>query len=353
MTSPPSPAPPGGAAYNPRMRRPLARLALALILGAAGGAPMTATAAPALLRHAAPELRVVAGRFESAPVEVPGGFTELVPSWNATVPAGGALTLEVRADVGGRWTKYYSFGRWSREDRASVVGQKDADGNVLTDTLRLTKPARRYQYRLNVSGDGASVRLVTFAATNGAPAAPPVSNRAAWGRVLDVPRRSQRLYAGGDDWCSPTSVSMVLAFWGVKVGVLDAVKGTYDRVYEGTGNWAFNAAYAGSFGLTAYVTRLRGLADVERFVAAGVPVVLSVAWKAGELPNASLSSTNGHLLVAVGFDANGNVVVNDPYADADALVRRTYDRAIFERLWLRASGGTAYVIHPEGRGPNL
>jgi hypothetical protein len=31
---------------------------------------------------------------------------------------------------------------------------------------------------------------------------------------------------------------------------------------------------------------------------------------------------------------------------ADATVRRAYDRAQFERVWLRGSGATVYVIHP-------
>jgi hypothetical protein len=38
------------------------------------------------------------------------------------------------------------------------------------------------------------------------------------------------------------------------------------------------------------------------------------------------------------------VVVNDPASSTRAGVRRTYDRAEFERAWLPTSGGTAYVI---------
>jgi hypothetical protein len=56
-------------------------------------------------------------------------------------------------------------------------------------------------------------------------------------------------------------------------------------------------------------------------------------------------------MVIVGFDAAGNVVVNDPASHLIASndeVRTTYDRASFENAWVPHSGGLVYVIHPEG-----
>jgi hypothetical protein len=50
----------------------------------------------------------------------------------------------------------------------------------------------------------------------------------------------------------------------------------------------------------------------------------------------------------VGFDGQGNPIVNDPAALSDEEVQRTYLRAEFERLWLGNSGGTVYVIYPPG-----
>jgi hypothetical protein len=40
--------------------------------------------------------------------------------------------------------------------------------------------------------------------------------------------------------------------------------------------------------------------------------------------------------------------VNDPAASTDADVQRTYIRAELERLWLEHSGGTVYIIYPQG-----
>ncbi|UBV42066.1 peptidase C39 family protein [Deinococcus taeanensis] len=314
----------------------------------AGGEGRGITAGPAGLTLAP---GVGSGTFTSAPVRV-AAFDELVPSWNAVTPARGSVSVEVRVQAGGTWTRWYSFGSWSAAgDRASLDGQRDAAGQVLTDTLRLNAKASTYQYRVTLRGAGTALKLVALNTSDrarrseglGAP-----GNRAAWGREVKVPTRSQMLYPnGGEVWCSPTSVSMILAHYGVNVSVPDAAQGTFDRVYDGTGNWPFNAAYAGTWGLRAVILRLPSLAEAEKFTAAGTPLAVSLGWKAGELPGAAIASSTGHLMVLTGFDAKGNPVLNDPAAPTDAGVRRTYPRAVFERLWLAHSGGLTYLITPQ------
>ena len=81
-------------------------------------------------------------------------------------------------------------------------------------------------------------------------------------------------------------------------------------------------------------------------MAAGVPVIMSIAWGKGDLTGASIDSTNGHLFVLVGFDPSGNPIVNDPASPDDASVQRTYLLSELEPLWLQASGGTVYLIYP-------
>ncbi|MBI0445814.1 peptidase C39 family protein [Deinococcus sp. DB0503] len=284
-------------------------------------------------------------------------FDELVPSWNARTPGAGSVTVEVRAQVGSSWSRWFSFGTWrSGEGRSSLNGQKDAAGQVLTDTLRLNAKASAYQYRVTLRGAGTAVRLLAFTTSDRARRADGLGqpgHRATWGKIVNVPQRSQMLYPGGGEvWCSPTSVSMILAQHGVNVTVPQAAAGTFDRAYGGTGNWPFNTAYAGALGLRAFVTRLPNLAEAERYTAAGLPLAVSLGWKKGELPGAPIPSSDGHLMVLVGFDTQGNPVVNDPAAPTDVGVRRTYPRAAFERQWLTHSGGLSYVIAPPGtQGP--
>jgi len=125
-----------------------------------------------------------------------------------------------------------------------------------------------------------------------------------------------------------------------------AVEGVYDWVYNGHGNWPFNTAYAATFGYEGYVARLTSLAKAEEFIADGIPVIMSIAWGKGDLTGSGVDSTNGHLLVLVGFDASGNPIINDPASPTNDTVQRTYLRSEFEPLWLEASGGTVYLIYP-------
>src|SRR5262249_32064005 len=298
-------------------------------------------------------------------------FHELISSWNAETPPGTWIEVRLRASIGeaGHWTRWYELGAWSLdsgpERRQSVKGQKDADGRVSTDTLILTPSAHAYQLALllraddqaRASGATPAVSLATVLASTPAETARDVpSSRAAWGTVLPVPERSQMVYPnGGPVWCSPTSTSMVMAYWSDRLGepalnrpVPEVAAAVYDTVYHGNGNWPFNTAYAGQHGLTAYVSRMSSLAQVERWIEAGIPVVASLAWSPGERGNAAGPSTDGHLLVIVGFTPEGNAVVNDPAADPrlGISVRRVYPRGQLEQLWLTHSGGTVYLIYP-------
>jgi hypothetical protein len=193
---------------------------------------------------------------------------------------------------------------------------------------------------------------VAFSTTAGKAGSLPAGNPALWNKKLDVPLCSQMVYPdGGEVWCSPTSTSMVLGFWGWMPGACEprvraTVSGVYDWLYDGHGNWPFNTAFAAAQGMEGYVARFTSLAQAEPWIAAGVPVVMSVAWKKGDITGSTIPSTNGHLLVLVGFDASGNPIINDPAAANDAGVRVTYLRSEFEPLWLSSSGGTVYLIYP-------
>jgi hypothetical protein len=311
------------------------------------------------------------GEATSPEIPVNFAFTEAIASWNANTPPGTWVETQMRAQLGGRWTKWYNLGIWAADvdtiQRHSVRLQGDGDGYVGVDTLVLTNKkaqASAFQVKLRLfSADGVAVPLVrnlSVAYSTGAPKKPALSagNPANWGTLLAVPECSQMVYPdGGNVWCSPTSTSMVLGFWGFLPGdceprVRAAVAGVYDWIYDGHGNWPFNTAYAAANGLEAYVARFTSLTQAEAWVAAGVPVIASIAWNKNELSGAPVSSSNGHLVVIVGFDATGNPIVNDPAAATNDDVQRTYLRSEFEAVWLAASGGTVYLIYP-GEATNL
>jgi hypothetical protein len=297
----------------------------------------------------------------------PTGFaaTQAIASWNAATPAGSWIEPQIRAKIGGRWTKWYSLGVWASDsstvERHSVNLQGDADGSISVDTLVLSKKlsADALQLKLRLFSTGAAAPSLTnvglaFSSTPVKPGTLAPGSPSRWGRALSVPQCSQMVYPdGGEVWCSPTSTSMVLGYWSRDTGpcaprVSAAVQGVYDWLYDGHGNWPFNAAYAASRGLEAYIVRFTSLAQAEPWIAAGVPVVISYAWKKSSLDGAPFSSSSGHIAVLVGFDAAGNPIVNDPAAASDPEVQHIYNRAQLESLWLEHSGGTVYLIFPPG-----
>jgi hypothetical protein len=336
----------------------------------------TATASPAdpFASHAPPEAGTpvpveghVLGRAVSEEHAVPGGFDNVVPSFDALTPPGTWVRLTLAARVEGQWTKDYDFGVWAF-DKGTVVRhskdkQEDAHGRVYTDTLALSRKADalRMTVWLFSAKPGVSprVRALSAAMTDTGRTLPnEASDRSAWGQVLEVPGRSQLLYPpDGGVWCSPTSVSMLLAYWGKKlerndlvVPVPVAAEHTYDTVYKGTGNWPFNTAYAAALGdgaLHGLVARFDSFTQVERLIAAGIPVSISIAFGKGELTGAPVASSDGHLIVVKGFTPEGDVVCNYPAFPSDETVNVTYRRAELQRAWDH-SRRSAYVLWPSG-----
>jgi hypothetical protein len=348
------------------------------------------------LRLSAPTARAtLAGRSYdvgtwTSPWVAPGfGVNELVPSWTATTPEGTVVQVDVRGvSEGGTRSSWDTLGRWASGDRSylrtSLGSQGDDLARVATDTWLATYGNfRSWQLRVRLYRR-AGTTLTPYVGTVGAVASQlPHVNRVvtsrpgvARGVVLDVPRYSQMVHAGeypqygggGEAWCSPTSTTMVLAYYKrlpaaseyawVRPSYADravdhAARMTFDHGYDGTGNWPFNTAYAARHAGHAFVTRFNSLRGVEQMIRAGIPVVTSITFGKGQLTGAPISASNGHLVVVVGFTSTGNVVVNDPAARTRAGVRRTYSRAQFENAWLqrypssgsmRGSGGLAYVI---------
>lgn len=317
--------------------------------------------------------------------------TELVVSWNARTAAGTWIAVEARVTGDGpgaheEWTPWLVLARWCEDDpdaggaitRTTVPEQRTAAAEVLVDSVVAApgRPFLRWQVRVVLARQPGEQRwpvlslVGAMVATAGANERQPVSAPVVRAIELAVPPLSQRLHVGshpdwndgGRSWCSPTATTMLLAYWGLAPTraevqwvpdgpdrqVVHAVRQVFDRDYGGAGNWAFNTAYAATRGLRAYVTRLRDLAEAERFVAGGVPLVVGVSFTANELDGAGYD-TNGHLLTIVGFTSDGDVICNDPNSHriaSNEQVRAVFRRDQFERVWLRGGAGLTYVMHP-------
>ncbi|MCW2825151.1 MAG: hypothetical protein JWQ91_2068 [Aeromicrobium sp.] len=304
----------------------------------------------------------------------------LIPSWSIDTPGGTWARIDVRVRSGSTVGSWDTVGRWAKGSssiqRTSYPAQTDDLAKLSTDTLvaNAGKSFDQWQVRVMLFKPKGAATSPTLHAVNGiassyvtrAASATSATTMTAT-KDLAVPMSSQMIHkgeyaqwgGGGEAWCSPTSTSMVLRYYGkgptkadyswskyAESWVDHAARYTFDHRYDGTGNWPFNTAYAAGYSLDTFVTRLDSLRDAEAFIKAGIPLVASVAFGKGELTGAPISSTPGHLLVVRGFSSTGKVIANDPAASKSSTVRRVYSRAQFEKAWLRGSGGVVYVIRP-------
>ncbi len=307
------------------------------------------------------------------------GATSLIPSWSITTPGGTWARIEVRVRNGSTVGSWDSLARWagstSRVKRSSYSAQTDDLARISTDTVvaNAGRSFDAYQVRVVLHRPKGSRSTPTLHAVNAVAASYTTRSTGTSATTmtattdLAVPMSSQMIHrgefpqwgGGGEAWCSPTSTSMVMRYYGkgpkksaytwsryADSFVDHAARYTYDHQYKGTGNWAFNTAYAANYSLDTFVTRLDSLRDAESFIRSGIPLVASVAFGRGQLTGSPISATPGHLMVVRGFTATGDVIANDPAAAKNSSVRRVYSRAQFEKAWMQGSGGVVYVVRP-------
>ena len=131
--------------------------------------------------------------------------------------------------------------------------------------------------------------------------------------------------------CCPTCVTMVLAHFAgtpALAAVAEAIRDPEHGIY---GNWLRSTAVAAGLGRPLRARQARSWAAVAGWLRRGVPLIASIAYEEGRLPGAVMPRTDGHLVVVIGLDGRGGVVVHDP-AGVEGE-RLTLDAAAFGRAW--------------------
>jgi hypothetical protein len=273
---------------------------------------------------------------------------EALVSWNLDLEPGAAARIEARV---GRWDDALQATPWLFVGYAGAVPatkglQQGGFAQIDVDVLRSSVPLGWIEVRVSNTGR-APLRLERVDITlrdrqrRSALAAPPAFPRAV--PALPVPARSQRHDTGalGSRLCSPTSVSMVLAYHGIELPTLTVAASSHDALHDLYGNWPRNVQAAFEHGLEGYLTAIAHWSDAEALLARGIPLVISIAAGEGELRGAPYARTGGHLLVLRGVDARGDLLAMDPASSTQP--ERIYRRSDLTRCWL-ARGGTCYVL---------
>ena len=289
--------------------------------------------------------------------------SELIPSWNLQSIAEGFLEVHAHVSFASGESHIFNMGRWAegRQSidlegrRTSINDQKNDCGVVYTDTLVFKKRPTDCELELNLypGNDNKGATLDFFGVCLSPPRASDKPLRPALileKRLIDVPRLCQRDYIGGGVWCSPTSVAMIMHYWSRKLlrpdlrySVTETANLVFDPAWPGTGNWAFNVAFAGGHtNMRAHVNRLNAIDELKALIDAGVPVAVSVSYDL--LKGKPVKGYNdGHLVVVVGFDQSGDPMINDPAACPE--VQRSYPLEHFIKAW-QSSRQTVYIIYP-------
>lgn len=284
-------------------------------------------------------------------------FNELIASWNVSTPENTHIEVSVQTQVEDKLTRWYSYGKWSsNKDSGSVTGQSDKTGKMSVDTLEILSgqyaDALRYKVELirrDKTADSPSVKSIYMTLKKEEVEKTRLSKDIDYLVDLEVPERSQMIVPEiGNRICSPTSLAMVLEYYGEDMTTEEVSSSVLDNEIDIYGNWSYNASYAGSRGLDSYVAIFDSVERIKEKIAYGIPVIASIKTKSEDtLIGAPQTYPSGHLIVIRGFklkDGEEYVIVNDPASPEIEKVKREYKLSDFENAW----SNVVYIISEDG-----
>ncbi len=308
----------------------------------------------------------ITGTWTSGQIATRYPFTELLPSWNLTAPenTGAVLDVRVRDASTGGWSPWLFVQSWGVVPREVNRVTAFADGEVEVDILALKRDADAFEmratlYTFDVTGT-ITPELRRAAVVYSKPVASEAERQqlvgkpeplpAGWVRDLAVPYRPQGALPKSvrSDTCSPTSVSMVMAYQGVDEPTATVAQGIYDNDHDLFGNWGRAITYPSTRGLSGEVVRISTMDEARAYIAKGQPLIASIRYAKGEFPSSLANYSDGHLIVIRGFNSAGDAIVNDPghRARGNGVVYKADELA---KAWIANTGGVTYVIRRQGQ----
>lgn len=273
-------------------------------------------------------------------------FDELVVSWNGFTPGMSSLKIEVQVKVNGSWSDFYPIALWNQFFTGGSFSKEDAVAKTLIDLLKVKNSELATAYRVRVWLRRNSFREeprltgIYVSTRNSQEFKLKMSHEIA-PIELAVPTRSQMIHhqAYANQICSPTCCGMVLGYYDIYIPTDQIIWEVFDKTSGIFGNWPFNTAALGCYGFEAKVEFMTDLTEALREIEAGRPIITGVRYQEGQLENAAIAKTNGHIIVLVGYQDN-HLIVNDSAAPANDQVRRKYRLDQF----LEVCSGVFYTV---------
>jgi hypothetical protein len=265
----------------------------------------------------------------------------LVPSFSALAATPPACRFELSARAAGAWSPWVATVTLGDAEFPALPA---AAGPLTTkiDEVRAAPSVDAVRLRVRHRGALPDTWLVSLCAASedrvaaGAPPAGAVS--------ISVPPLSQLAEDPGIAMrvCSPTSVAMVLRYWGHGATTAAVAADAFHRATDLYGVWPAAIRAAGARGVAGYILRFPDWPAATWCLDRGLPVVASIRYAAGELTGAPMAATTGHLIVLTGYD-DSSVLANDPAAPTPGTVPHRYRRDELTRAWLDGTG-IGYIL---------
>ena len=280
-------------------------------------------------------------------------FDSVVGSYSCTSGLDHTAELEVSVKVNGKWSKYFTYGRFGNGRENLYYDTSDTYAYLNTDIIQVNSgyQGEGVRYRITLRRDNASVAspkllLVAIAFR--------MSDYTYVVDDSDLPKEFDnascpKLYQHdvptiGGVICSATTTTMLLMNRGYDfsnrgydlphayMASIVADRGHNNPTY---GNWSYNMIAAGGFGAEAYVAKLYSWEELKWYLVNVGPCGASIGGYFGAY------TTGGHLIVVRGYreTADGTTVIcNDPNIKG---VYYEVSKEIFMEAWKK---GMSYIV---------
>ena len=149
--------------------------------------------------------------------------------------------------------------------------------------------------------------------------------------------------------CSVVSTATVMDYYGVDIKTAELAKVAYDKRYKMYGMWWRAVQSAHQYGFDGYVRHFRSFEDVKEYIDKKMPVIACICVNKNDIADDPQYETDGHVLVILGFDENGDILCADGgfRKEEDGIL--SYKREEFEKIWFVNGGGIGYIIMPANK----
>ncbi len=270
-------------------------------------------------------------------------FDRGLPSWNGHVPDNKSSFKVLMRFYKTAWSPWLTIGFWKENIWSSYGSTTFNGGKIDIDNAVLNSYYTKWQfqvvmkrtdadepspdlYKLSFYASDSKTPIDITSIVNDKPSSIFITTQHYYQYALDP--------GIGGDICSPTSVSMVLRSYDIKVDPLQFARDNYDNYYGMFGIWPRAVQNAAEYKLNGAVTRYRTWSQARGVLAAGGRIVMSVG----------PPLYTGHLMMLAGFDSQGNPLVHDP-ARSNGYGYK-FNKTELSQSWF-SKGGVAYTFFYE------